>query len=124
MTATPRQRHGPGRSGEEPWVGRGTVTSEIYDHTSVLKTILVNFIGPEAATQELLGERVDAAGNLLYELEPAMRSDVPDCPDALPVGPPTPADALAGRAIERDSFHLGMRLFPFGHKLKRLVAAP
>lgn len=104
-----------------PWIGRGKVTSEIYDHTSVLKTILVNFIGPEATTQELLGKRVDTANDLLAELEASPRSDVPDCPDAFPVGPPTPANALAGRTVERDSFHLGMRLFPFGPKLKELI---
>lgn len=104
-----------------PWVKRGSVTPKVYDHTSVLKTILVNFIGPEAATQELLGKRVDAALDLLGELEPTRRSDIPDCPDAVPVDTPTPANALAGRPIERDSFHLGMRLFPFGPKLKDLV---
>ena len=104
-----------------PWVGPGTVTHEIYDHTSVLKSILVNFIGPEAATQELLGKRVDAANDLLAELESSPRSDVSPCTDALPVGPPTPGNALAGRPVERDSFHLGMRLFPFGPKLKDLI---
>lgn len=103
-----------------PWVERRTVTSQIYDHTSVLKTILVNFIGPEAATQELLGKRVDVANNLLAELAETQRSDVPDCPDPLPECV-TQTDSLAGRPIERDSFHLGMRLFPFGPKLKDLV---
>ena len=104
-----------------PWVARGSATSEIFDHTSILKSILVNFVGPEAATQELLGGRVDAAADILAELEPNRRSDLPEFSDPLPAGQPTPPNALAGRAVERDSFHLGIRLFPFGPKLKDLV---
>ena len=104
-----------------PWVERGSATSEIFDHTSILKSVLVNFVGPEAATQELLGARVDAAADLLQELAETRRSDVPTSPEPLSVGTPTPAGALAGRPIERDSFHLGMRLFPFGPKLKAQI---
>ena len=104
-----------------PWIARGVATDRIFDHTSILKSILVNFVGPEAATQGLLGARVDAAEDLLSELESTRRSDTPEIPDPLPVGPPTPTGALAGRPIERDSFHLGVRLFPFGPKLKDLI---
>ncbi len=104
-----------------PLVGRGTVTHKIYDHTSILKTILLNFIGPEATTQELLGKRVDAANDLLGELAPTPRQDVVavEAPTDVRFAPP---NSLDNRPIDLEDFHLGMRLFPFGPKLKKLIA--
>lgn len=96
---------------------RRRVSSTVLDHTSILKTILVNFIGPEGAQRESLGKRVDGANELLSELDSTLRADIPPCPrpDRAPLFP-------AGDFSERfdpQSFHLSVRLFPFGFKVKR-----
>jgi hypothetical protein len=64
---------------------------------------------------------VDAANDLLRELRATARSDIPkiDPPAETTVAP---ADSLANRPLDVESFHLGMRLFPLGAKLKTLIA--
>jgi phospholipase C len=101
-----------------PWVGRRKCSSVVLDHTSILKTILLNFLGEGSIGEELLGKRVDAANNLLDLLEDEARSDIPAIAE-----PPEGEDAQnLSFPIERGSFHLGMRLFGLGSTLKRLVA--
>ncbi len=106
-----------------PWVRAGSSSDVVFDHTSILKTILVNFLGPEAARQERLGKRVDAANDLLALLEPRPRADVPQVATPLLAAVPRPRAASSAEAlpVERDSFHLGMRLFGLGPKLRRVV---
>jgi len=58
-----------------PWVRPSSSTNIVYDHTSILKTILMNFIGPEATNKELLGKRTDAANSLLALLDDRPRKE-------------------------------------------------
>jgi phospholipase C len=102
-----------------PWVGTKTASHTVFDHTSILKTILLNFIGPHAATTEVLGKRVDAANDLLSELLDEVRSDKPDCPEPRAAGVAA-GDSLPKEKVDPQSFHLSMRLFPFGFKVKSL----
>jgi phospholipase C len=102
-----------------PWVGAKTASHVVFDHTSLLKTILLNFIGPDAATTEALGKRVDAANDLMSELLDEVRSDIPDCPEPRAAGVAA-AGSLPKEKFDPQSFHMSMRLFPFGFKLKSL----
>jgi phospholipase C len=75
-----------------PWVERGKTTDFVFDHTSILKTIIRRFL---SARPPDLGERVVAANDLSKVLQPTARSDRP----SIPVPPaPTPNLALARRA--------------------------
>ena len=57
-----------------PWSGRGAVRSEVYDHTSILRTILNRFVDPAAK----MSTRVDAAKDLsLAFSEPSARATKP-----------------------------------------------
>jgi phospholipase C len=60
-----------------PWVGRGRVSKTIFDHTSIIKTIVLRFF-PDENERPKLGARVRAAnhlGGLLTQARP--RSKVP-----------------------------------------------
>ncbi len=100
------------------WVKKRSAKSIVFDHTSILKTILVNFMGDEAATQELLGKRVDAANNLLDILEETKRTDIPLIAK--------PASVERGTKIyvpgRRTTFRLTAGLFGFGPKLRKIIA--
>jgi phospholipase C len=50
-----------------PWVEPGQVSSELFDHTSIIKTILQRFCGPEQIDR--LGPRVQAANHLGFMLK-------------------------------------------------------
>lgn len=75
-----------------PWMERGKVTEVVFDHTSILKTIIRRFL---SARPPDLGERVSAADDLSRVLQPTARSDRPRIP--VPP-PPAPNPALARRA--------------------------
>jgi len=47
-----------------PWVGAGSVSSTIYDHTSIIKTILARFCRKANGTVPDMGARVRAAEHL------------------------------------------------------------
>ena len=47
-----------------PWIARGTVSSELYDHTSILKTILLRFCRRNDGSIPDLGARVANANHL------------------------------------------------------------
>jgi phospholipase C len=47
-----------------PWIPRGTVTSEIYDHTSIVKTILLRFCRGADGSIPNMGARVTNANHL------------------------------------------------------------
>ena len=103
-----------------PWVKKRSSSHTVFDHTAILKTILVNFIGDEAATEGRLGDRVDAANNLLDLLEDTRRSDIPII--TKPNAALTPDLVDVDIPIDRNSFHLAMRLFGFGPKFRTMVA--
>lgn len=103
-----------------PWVDRG-VSSVVFDHTSIIKTILENFVGSASVSNELLGRRVDAANSLLPLLNGSPRPDIPGFDPLPPIVPP-PAPDVASAPVEADSFHLGMRLFGLGPRLRGLIA--
>jgi len=101
-----------------PWIPRGHVSSRVFDHTSILRTILENFLGEEAIGRGLLGERVDTANSLLDELSDTVRPDRPsaptiDAPTRLSRSDLPPAD------FDATSFHLGMQLFAFAPSTRR-----
>ncbi len=82
-----------------PWVERGKTTDVVFDHTSILKTIIRRFLG---ARPPDLGERVAAANDLSMALQPTARSDKPRIP-VPPAPPPNLALArLAETATEGD----------------------
>lgn len=103
-----------------PWVPKRSVSKTVFDHTSILKTIMVNFLGEDSATKGLLGARVDAANSLLDVLLDTRRSDTPQLQEPAPAPNAQPGDVAI--PIDRSSFHLGMRLFAFGPKFRQMVA--
>ena len=61
-----------------PWVGAGSVSSTIYDHTSIIKTILARFCRKANGTVPDMGARVRAAQHLGGVLtEPSARRAIP-----------------------------------------------
>lgn len=75
-----------------PWVAPKQVTDVVFDHTSIIKTIIRRFL---SAHPPDLGERVAAANDLSKVLQPTARQDRP----SIPVPPaPAPNPALARRA--------------------------
>jgi phospholipase C len=59
-----------------PWIKSGTVGKEVYDHTSLLKTILLRFCRRRNGSIPPMGTRVNAARDLGALLsEPIVRSD-------------------------------------------------
>jgi phospholipase C len=61
-----------------PWVGAGSVSSTIYDHTSIIKTILARFCRKANGTVPDMGARVRAAPHLGGVLtEPSARPAIP-----------------------------------------------
>jgi phospholipase C len=79
-----------------PWVERGKVTDVVFDHTSILKTIIRRFLSARPAD---LGERVAEANDLSMVLQPTARSDRPRVP--VPLAPaPNPALARVAEAEE------------------------
>ncbi|MFH2052557.1 MAG: alkaline phosphatase family protein [bacterium] len=103
-----------------PWVQKRSVSKTVFDHTSILKTIMVNFLGEESSTRGLLGARVDAANSLLDVLLDTRRPDTPQLQVPAPAPNAQPGDVVV--PIDRSSFHLAMRLFAFGPKFRQMVA--
>lgn len=64
-----------------PWVARGRRIRKRFDHTSILKTILVRFCQRDDGTIPTMGLRVDSANDLGSVLsEPAPRDDATESP--------------------------------------------
>ena len=104
-----------------PWVKKRSSSSKVFDHTSILKTILLNFIGPEATKKELLGKRTDAANSLLDLLEERNRGEIPRLKALTKTAFNSGPRKLTKQPLERSSFHDGMLLFGFGPKLRRII---
>ena len=100
-------------------------TSDLeFDHTSIAKTILLRFVGPEF---DALGARMARAHHLGELLEPTARSDrpqfdPPDPPDPedppgggqlplVPTGKPRPPVPVAAGGRDGDEFHEAVRRF-------------
>ncbi len=82
-----------------PWVERVSTTDVVFDHTTILKTIIRRFL---SARPPDLGERVAAANDLSMVLQPTARSNKPRIP-LPPAPPPNPVLArLAEAATEGD----------------------
>ncbi len=76
-----------------PWVARSQVTDVVFDHTSILKTIIRRFL---SARPPDLGERVAAANDLSMVLQPTARQPMRLNISVPPL--PAPNPALARRA--------------------------
>ena len=104
-----------------PWINSGTVCTSLFDHTSLIKTILDRFAPADFPVADVFGQRAAQANGLLSELKrPAARNDTPqapriECDD--PIGSPG-----AALGLERDDFHTGMRLLGIPRRYRgRLV---
>jgi phospholipase C len=104
-----------------PWVDGGTVFHMVYDHTSILKTILQRFAPDDFPVADVFGPRAAGANGLLSEQlrtsprrEPAPQAPDVDCED--PIGPRGPS-----ADIENDDFGLSMRLLGLPAKYRTRV---
>lgn len=98
-----------------PWVKKGDVSHVVYDHTSILKTILQRFLRfPNGGTPSMHA-RVDDAAGLWDELSEA-NARVNCTPAPMPVAQTAPAtlSAKTVRALQAD---------PTGHNVALQVAA-
>ncbi len=108
-----------------PWVKPRFVSNTIFDHTSILKTILQNFIGNDATNKELLGKRTDAANSLLGVLDDRPRANTPA---TIAINQTTaatetePPGAINDDKVNSNSFHDTMLLSGFGSKFRKIVA--
>ncbi len=72
-----------------PWVARGKVVSEVFDHCSILKTVLARFAGD---ARPFMSDRVEASRSFNEVLtEAAPRMNVPDFVFPMPAPVPDPA---------------------------------
>ncbi len=62
-----------------PWIDAGTVLHNVFDHTSIIKTILERF-APGFAIADVFGPRAAAANHLLADLRQTARVDKPEPP--------------------------------------------
>ncbi|PZX47776.1 phospholipase C [Algoriphagus chordae] len=106
-----------------PWVKPKSVSKTVFDHTSILKTILSNFIGPEGTNKELLGKRTDAANSILSVLDRRPRAVTPStvANHQFFIAANAPGE-INDREVSADSFHDNMLLFGFGSKFRKIVA--
>ena len=95
-----------------PWVARGGVFKETYDHTSILKTILLRFCAAGGGVPNM-GRRVDVAHDLGPHLsEVTARTGIPEIP--LPAVPmPRTIQAMPVRQSP-DDFALVLHRLIFG----------
>jgi phospholipase C len=68
-----------------PWIGKRTVSHEVFDHTSILKTILLRFCRQPDGSIPHMSKRVDAATPLSVLLtENVARKDCRPAPRVVP----------------------------------------
>ena len=77
-----------------PWVERGVASHVLFDHTSILKTIIRCFLHAHPPD---MGERVNRANDLSMVMQPSMRQDNPNIP-----APPAPAPSVAQAQSQAD----------------------
>ncbi|SDL40447.1 alkaline phosphatase family protein [Arthrobacter sp. ok362] len=92
-----------------PWIDAGTVIKTLFDHTSIIKTIVERFAPAQFPIADVFGERAASANGLLTELNrPTVRQDKPPIPGFechSRTSPPGPAVQL-----DRTDFVTSMRL--------------
>jgi phospholipase C len=93
-----------------PWVPRGSVSSIVFDHTSIVKTILVKFFGENA--RDRMGRHTLRAKNLGALLtNPKVRTDRPSV-QVVPKPSPRPGSGLPSQPlILPDEFHEAIKRF-------------
>jgi phospholipase C len=92
-----------------PWIDAGKVVHTLFDHTSILKTILERFAPADFPIEDVFGERTARANGLFSELRASARTDRPGAPDfpacTSPVG-----NRGSTVGLERREFQTAMRL--------------
>jgi phospholipase C len=79
-----------------PWIGRGTVNHTVFDHTSIVKTILKRFCAKRNGSIPDMGVRIASA----KDLGPLLSEQVPRT-DATPAPEIEPSDMLATASLEQ-----------------------
>ncbi|MGO1070087.1 phospholipase C [Lysobacter sp. CA199] len=100
-----------------PWVDKGKASHVVFDHTSIIKTIVRRFL---AANPPDMGARVAAANDLSQVMLARPRGDRPEIP--LPSPPPRAAlVAPTGVGDEDDpsDFHGALRALRLRHPVRR-----
>jgi hypothetical protein len=104
-----------------PYVDRGASTDEVFDHTSIGRTILLRFLGRGA---EEFGPRMAAATHLGHVMRDTARTDRPRLPsvvapfdpdEEIPPGGEVPL-VPRRRAGPRREFHEAIRTFGRAHR--------
>lgn len=97
-----------------PWVDGATTDSTLFDHTSIVRTILDQFCPPNFPADQVFGARAAGANSFLANLRQSARPDKPMPPDIPDSDFPPPQVQLHEPAtidpLERDDFHAGIRL--------------
>jgi phospholipase C len=97
-----------------PWVGRGAVGKTLYDHTSIISTVMRGFCSPHPPK---ISPRADAANDLRDLIQPTRRprADYNAVYSRLaairdqPRNPPVPPPQRLKASPDRDDFHAVMR---------------
>ena len=84
-----------------PWVNKGAVSSVVFDHTSIAKTIARRFM---SAHPPDMGARVAAANDLSQVLRRSARQDRPAIPIPADPTPDLAMRRLAAAQLESDDF--------------------
>jgi hypothetical protein len=79
-----------------PWVDKAKVSSVVFDHTSIAKTIAQRFMN---ANPPDLGERVSKANDLSAVLSTTLGQDKPDVPSLPPQKPSAPYNQFRQKMV-------------------------
>ncbi len=97
-----------------PWVNSATTDKTLFDHTSIVRTILDQFVPPNFPADQAFGARAAGANSFLANLRQNVRSDKPVPPDIPDTAfPPLQVqlhEPATAHPLERDDFHVGIRL--------------
>jgi phospholipase C len=92
-----------------PWVGKAAVSKEVYDHTSLLSTIMHRFCVQPDGSLPNMGKRTQAA----ITLESALDSDTPML-SALPQAQQRAAQGVGSPVVDENTFGNVLRATLFG----------
>lgn len=92
-----------------PWIDAGTVIKTLFDHTSILKTIIERFAPAQFPIADVFGQRAATANELLSELKwTTVRQDQPPIPEIECHSRTSPAGPTA--QLDGTDFVTSMRL--------------